>query len=183
MQPEFFPDDPVVLSFQIFSGIENSWQYFEKLRDDIITETGVSFFHSSIGYRFVVNIQKYTSGIIAMKSSCMRYIGVDLDDTLSLHLPCWFDKLRTINWKVSVNTNVFNKEIANSDIIHWQTGERPSICDRNSDKFNLMLHYRQADRSLRSIIYTSDNLWWLSEWQPDIYKRWANRWDEISNEF
>ncbi|RXO32025.1 hypothetical protein D0525_24130 [Salmonella enterica] len=175
----FFSDDPVVLSLQVFSGADDSWRHLEKLRDDIIAETGVNFFYSSIGYRFIVNTQKVKSGVIAMQNLCMRYLGVDLDDSFSIHLPLWINKLRTINWKTSININDFNNDIAMPKIIHWQTGDTPSVCDRNSGAFDSIFEYKEIDKELKLIIYTSDSLRWLSKWSPDIYARWMCRWEDV----
>ncbi|MFH5067752.1 hypothetical protein ACHHY8_05265 [Enterobacter cloacae complex sp. 2024EL-00215] len=176
-----FPDDPVVLSIQVFSGVDESWRHLEKLRDDIIAETGVNFFYSSIGYRFIVNTQKVKSGVIAMQNLCMRYLGVDLDDSFSIHLPLWINKLRSINWKTSVNISDFNDGIVMPKITHWQTGDAPSICDRNSGVFDSIIEYKNLDSKLKLLIYTSDSLSWLTEWKFDIYERWVDRWVEINH--
>lgn len=174
-----FPDDPVIMSLQIFSDSRDSWKFFEILQSDIIKNAEINFFSSSIGYRFIVNIHKCTSGITAMRNLCMRYIGVDLDDSFSVHLPLWYHKIRTINWKTSLNISLINNNTTESNVLHWETGREPSICDRNAGKLSPLQEYKETAEKLKSIIYMPNDLLWLSEWQSDIYEKWVGRWNNV----
>ncbi|ECC1743787.1 TPA: hypothetical protein JDD71_002912 [Salmonella enterica subsp. salamae] len=175
----FFSDDPVILNLRLSTGVEKAYENLIELRGYIIELARDDFFYSSIGYRFVVNVKNVNSGIKTMENMCMRYLGVDLDDVFSLHTPLWFRHIRTINWETTVNIGIVSGGTVN-EIKHWRTGSAPSLCDRNSGQFQSICEYKAKHVKLKPIIYTADNLSWLSEWPVETYSRWSNRWNEIN---
>ncbi|MGZ0749337.1 hypothetical protein [Kluyvera sichuanensis] len=174
-----FPDDPIALSLQIFTSHDNPWSKLEKLCNHVIKKSKMSFFHATIGYRFAINIDKVKKAILAMEKLCFRYPGVDLDDIFCMHIPLSLYKLRTINWITMINASEFNNDESEPIIYYYQTGELPSLCDRNIGDIKSIEEYQKIDFILNDIIYNSSELSWLSEWQPESYTRWANRWREL----
>ncbi len=178
-----FPDQGIVISLQFSTSEENPWAYLQYIRDNLISKLELNFFWGTLGYKFILNPFNRTAHEV-MRASCMRYPGVDLHDVVCVHNSFWWDKLRTINWQVTLNvTQVLCEKIETSpQIMYYKTGNSPSICDRNSSESNNLsaIHeYKVLEKKLSSRILNSDNISWLCQWNNDIYVRWSNRWNEI----
>lgn len=178
-----FPDQACIISLQISTSKENAWQHLQCIRENVIENLGERFFWASLGYKFVMNPFASISAA-QMMASCMRYLGADLHDVVCIHNGWWWNKLRTINWQTTLNIvdPVQDGWDALPQIFSYQTGESPSICDRNSvqpDNLAAMYEYKVMAEKLSSWILKTDKMIWSAKWDTEIYARWARRWDEI----
>ncbi|ECD9612223.1 DUF3396 domain-containing protein [Salmonella enterica subsp. salamae] len=171
MSRSFFSDDPSVISLQFTTTINDNWKYLEGILSDIVSLESDFFSWASLGYRFVINPNYFYRGAEKMKQKCMRYIGVDLDDSLCSHNEIWKDRIRTINWKTIIK---------NADgIKFYQTGEKPSVCDRNSLDLASLKEYKVMDEYLTIYKFNSDGVYWLNYRDEDFLSTWNSRWETI----
>lgn len=178
-----FPDQACVVSLQLSTSKANAWEHLRHVRDSLIANLGASFFWASLGYRFVLSPFALKAGD-ELQAACMRYLGADLQDVVCVQNSWWWNKLRTVNWQTTLNTVDPMKEGWNilPRIISYQTGEYPSICDRNNvEPANLaaIVQYKALAIELSALILETDDMVWSARWDTTIYARWAKRWNEI----
>lgn len=178
-----FPDQACVISVQINTSEEHAWQRLQRIREGVISKLGEYFFWASLGYKFVMNPFASISAD-QMQTYCMRYLGVDLHDVVCVHNGWWWNKLRTVNWQTTLNIvdPARNGWDAPSQIVSYQTGEHPSVCDRNSiepENLAAIYEYKAMAKNLSAWILKTDEMFWSAKWNSDVYARWENRWDEI----
>ena len=178
-----FPDQACVVSLQISTSKENAWQHLQRIRESIVARVGECFFWASLGYKFVMNPFAIISAV-QMQASCMRYLGADLHDVVCVQNGWWWNKLRTINWQTTLNTvdPVRDGWDVAPQIVSYQAGEHPSICDRNSvepENLAAIYEYKAMADKLSAWILKTDEMAWSIKWGTDIYARWTKRWDEI----
>lgn len=178
-----FPDQACVVSMQISTSKENAWQHLQDFRESVISSLGESFFWASLGHKFVMNP---FANIAAdqMRSYCMRFLGADLHDVVCVQNGWWWNKLRTVNWQTTLNTMdpIRDGWDAPPQIVSYQTGENPSVCDRNNvepENLAAIYEYKAMAEELSEWILKTDDMFWSAKWDSEIYARWANRWSEI----
>lgn len=178
-----FPDQGCIISLQLSTSNNNAWEHLQYIRDNIIADLGKQFFYAAIGYRFVMN-PFARKAVDDMRASCMRYLGADLQDVVCAQNGWWWNKIRTINWQITINTvdPIKNGWDILPHIINYQTGETPSICDRNNvepDNLVTIHEYKALADKLSSWILETDDMVWSVKWDTATYARWAKRWNEI----
>lgn len=183
LNQNIFPDQACVISVQLSTSKASAWEHLLHVRKSIITHLGESFFWASLGYRFVLNpfARKATD---EMQAACMRYLGADLHDVVCVQNSWWWNKLRTVNWQTTLNTIDPMKDgwDVPPRIVSYQTGEHPSICDRNNvEPANLtaIYQYQTLAKELSPLILETDEMVWSVKWDVSVYARWAKRWNEI----
>jgi hypothetical protein len=179
-----FPDQACVVSVQLSTSRTDAWEHLKYVRDNITTAMSSRFFWASLGYRFVMNPFAQKSAV-EMQVSCMRYLGADLQDIVCVQNGWWWNKLRTVNWQTTINyaDPVKDGWDVLPDIVTFMTGEHPSVCDRNNiepDNMNVFQEYKSLSSKLSPFILETDEMVWSVDWDPDIYARWAKRWNEIN---
>ena len=121
----------------------------------------------------------------------MRYLGIDLNDPFGNFTANMPRGLRSVNWQIGIPERRLSSLASDQSkalltgttledgVRYWKTGERPSICDRNSTKdHQLIAEYAALDRQLKSLKYISSSLW-MPNWRIGTYERWQNRWEEV----
>lgn len=178
-----FPDQGCIILLELSSSRDDAWIHLQRVRDNIIKELGMYISWATLGYKFIRNPFMRQSSE-SMMSACMRYLGADLHDVLSVHNAWWWNNLRTINWQTSFNHSdpIRHGWDTAPDIVHYQTGAHPSICDRNdmsAENMASIREYQAHAKELSRSILTPENINWDDKWTGDFFERWANRWSEI----
>ena len=186
-----FPDDWPVISLYLASTAPEAWERLAALRDEAMNVLGARFCWSSLGYGFVCDLDRTLDAGARMEALCMRYLGVDLQDPFGTYAFTEANGLRSVNWQVcmapgwmkSVNPEAA-ESIAASGTAHgehllWQTGEAPSLCDRNSvADHEAIRRYRALDSQLAPLIFVPE-LPWFPRWNVGTTERWRKRWGEV----
>lgn len=184
-------NDWPVVSLYVSSTRLLAWEILAGLRDSVQSTTGDHFCWSSLGYGFVCDLDRFFDAGSQMEALCMRYLGVDLQDPFGTYAFTEANGLRSVNWQVcmapgwmkSVNPEAA-ESIAASGTAHgehllWQTGEAPSLCDRNSvADHEAIRRYRALDSQLAPLIFVPE-LPWFPRWNVGTTERWRKRWGEV----
>lgn len=187
----FFPDDPRTISIFLRSSDTTAWVDLTKARKVISAILGNNLLCSTFGYGFACDYEQVMQVSQSMENLCMRYLGIDLNDpfgNFTSYMPRGF---RSINWQIGIpelrlsslapdqSEPLLAGTTLEDGVCYWKTGEKPSICDRNSiADHQAIAEYVALDRQLKSLKYISPILW-MPSWRSDTYERWQNRWAEV----
>ncbi len=187
----FFPDDPLTISICLRSSDTTAWQDLTQARKIISALLGKNLLCSTFGYGFACDFEQVMQVSQSMENLCLRYLGIDLNDPFgnyTLYMPRGF---RSITWQMGLperrlsslapdqSETLLAHTTLEDGVRYWKTGEKPSICDRNSTKdLQAIAEYAELDRQLTSLKYISSSLW-MPNWRSDTYERWQNRWAEV----
>ncbi|NHZ37803.1 hypothetical protein [Massilia rubra] len=188
----FFPDDPITISICLRSSDPTAWTDLNKARKVISSMLEQKLLYSTFGYGFTCDFEQVMEVSPAMENLCMRYLGVDLNDPFgnyAFYMPRGF---RSINWQIGIperrlsslgpaqSKTLLACTTLEDGVRYWKTGEKPSICDRNSTiDHQAIAEYAALDRQLKSLKFMPSVLW-MPKWRSDTYERWQNRWEEVS---
>lgn len=178
------PDDPVSLTIMLSINHADAWDRLLAFRDELTSSLASGFLYSTLGFKFVTAIDPLA--FKQMQAFSMRYLGVGLDDPVGVHANDARYGLNSINWQVQLSDHalsVWDEDqiiaISKRPSLLWQTGERPSLCDRNSNVLSPeVAEYSDLDQQLKGLIHKPDSIW-LPGIDEDNLERWVNRWDEI----
>lgn len=190
--PNFFPDDPLMISICLRSSDTRAWRDLVKARYVISTMMGTHLLYSTLGYGFAFDSDQVMQVSQSMENLCMRYLGIDLNDPFGNYTSYMPRGFRSINWQIGIperrltsltpaqSETMLGHTTLEDGVRYWRTGERPSICDRNSTSHHhAIAEYAAIDRQLQSLKYISP-ISWMPNWRSDTFERWQNRWAEIA---
>jgi len=183
----FFPDEASVLAIRFDIDDATAWPRLMARRCELIEILGETFWWSTLGYRFRLNLSRIYSAGPEQAALGMRLLGVDWDDPFGGFSALSAYGLRSINWQTVVSraalvqwtkndlTHLPPAAIDQHGHHHWQAGGAPSIGDRNAGRSAELSDYVKMGNSLSSICQHFDTRWFGQE----VFERWSYRWAEL----
>jgi hypothetical protein len=187
----FFPDDPLIVSIAVTSTEPVAWARLAAVRDTLLERTGDRLLWTTLGYGFACHLHDVIDAGQQMELLCMRYLGVELQDLFGHYTLTTPYGLRSVNWQVCVGAAWLEQRLPEGAValsrsaqpykgsLFWQTGDRPSLCDRNDlADHDAIRQYLRLHDALRDLIFVP-GVPWFPFWQVETTERWANRWNEV----
>jgi hypothetical protein len=183
-----FPDDPVVFTVHVSSTESDAWSRLAQLRDVLVEDRADRLLWATLGYGFVTDTHEPRAAGPAMEDLCMRYVGADLDDAFGAYSALAERGMRSINWqtwasewwvKAKQQARAAEGNPGVHGILRWQTGQFPSLCDRNDlQSVPSLVEYAALGERLAGLMFELRTPW-LPRWHADTASRWCRRWSEF----
>lgn len=184
-----FPDDPVAVTVCVHANRHEPWPWLAALRDALTQAMPAAYLHSVLGYAFLCDPNQWSSGVDEMERLCMRYLGVDLDDSLSIVTMYALQGIRNVGWQVQMSTLALERlspDVRTRLTRHarhaqglwlWQSGAAASMCDRNDPAQEQRMREHAALDALLEPLKSSIGTHWIDQWKRDP-AQWPQRWNE-----